>query len=116
VPIVVTLITMGSLLSGCGVKKRDLTNELTTTYTQWVEKNCGKSEFSDNKEIFRRMIEDPGHGDHFHLRLKCTAHNPHCVGRDALFPTTGCVGFKSKTTRFRSTSESKGSNKCSIKF
>jgi murein endopeptidase len=45
-----------------------------------------KNEFeSESKEVVKAMFENiqhvNGHGDHFHLRIKCSKFDPACRGR-----------------------------------
>ncbi len=41
-------------------------------------------------ETLRRLYVQPGHHDHFHLRMKCPKDNSRCFQQDEIRKTTGC--------------------------
>jgi penicillin-insensitive murein endopeptidase len=42
------------------------------------------------QETLRRLIPDKDHGTHFHIRIKCSKAQPHCVPMSEPKPGTGC--------------------------
>lgn len=52
--------------------------EAVCKYAKNLMSENGKSEYENYLNIFKRLRSWDGHKTHWHLRLKCTAHNPSC--------------------------------------
>lgn len=57
-----------------------------------------KDQFQKHWEILFRLRVSEGHKDHYHLRLKCTGHNPSCTARGPTFNLEPRPGIDKKAT------------------
>lgn len=58
-------------------------------FCAWAKKN-GIINKPFDAEILRRLRAEPGHKDHFHVRLKCSPYYPLCRNQPDPPPGTGC--------------------------